>query len=45
MWGEKYVDHLLTTRKLKNTDSTSHLNIDQRNIPSTAQIGAVANKQ
>ncbi len=36
---------LLTTRKWKNTDTTSHLHINQRNIPSTAQISLVANKQ
>ncbi len=29
---------LLTTRKLKNTDATSHLHIDQRNTPSAEQI-------
>ncbi len=33
---------LLTMCKLKNT---SHLHIDQRNIPSEAQIRAVANKE
>ncbi len=31
---------LLTMRKLKNTDATSHLH-----IPSAAQINAVANKE
>ncbi len=39
------VGDLLTTRKLKNTDLTSHLHIDQRNIPSAAQISIVANKE
>ncbi len=32
---------LLTTHKLKNADATSHLHIDQRNIPSVAQISIV----
>ncbi len=36
---------LLTTCKLKNTDATSHLHIDQRNILSAAQIRAVTNKE
>ncbi len=36
---------LLTTCKLKNTDATSHLNINQRNIPSAVQISIVVNKQ
>ncbi len=36
---------LLTKRKLKNTDTTSHLHIDQSNTPSTGQISVVANKQ
>ncbi len=36
---------LLTTLKLKNTDVTSHLHIDQHNIPSAVQISAVANKE
>ncbi len=36
---------LLTSRKLKNTDATSHLHIDQRNIPKAVQISIVANKQ
>ncbi len=35
---------LLTMRKLKNTDATSHLHIDQRNMPCAAQISVVANK-
>ncbi len=39
------VGDLLTMRKLKNTDATSHLHIDQRNMPSAAQIIIVANKQ
>ncbi len=39
------VGDLLTTRKLKNTDATSNLHIDQRNIPSAAQISIVANKE
>ncbi len=38
------VGDLLTTSKLKNTDATSHLHIDQCNIPSAAQISVVANK-
>ncbi len=38
MCEEIYAGDLLTMRKLKNTDATSHLHIDQRNIPSTAQI-------
>ncbi len=45
MGGEIYVGDLLTTRKLKNTEATSHLHIDQRNIPSAAQISIVANKE
>ncbi len=36
---------LLTTCELKDTDATSHLHIDQRNIPSVAQISVVANKE
>ncbi len=36
---------LLTTRELKNTDATSHLHINQRNIPSAVQISVVANKE
>ncbi len=36
---------LLTMCKLKNTDATSHLHIDQRNIPSVVQISGVANKE
>ncbi len=35
---------LLTMRKLKNTDVTSHLHIDQHNIPSAVQIRVVSNK-
>lgn len=35
---------LLTMRKLKNTDATSHLHINILNIPSSVQISAVANK-
>ncbi len=35
---------LLTMHKLKNTDVTSHLHIDQCNIPSVAQISVVAKK-
>ncbi len=31
--------------KLKKTERTSHLHIDQRKLPSTAQIRAVANKE
>ncbi len=36
---------LRTMCKLKNTDATPNLHIDQRNIPSTAQISVVANKE
>lgn len=36
---------LLTMHKLNNTDATSHLHIDQRNIPITAQISVVTNKE
>ncbi len=36
---------LLTMCKLKNTDATSHLHIDQRNLPSAAQISIVVNKE
>ncbi len=36
---------LITMHKLKNTDATSHLHIDQRNITSAAKMSAVANKQ
>ncbi len=35
----------LQPRKLKNTDATSHLHVDQGNIPSAAQISVVANKE
>ncbi len=45
MGGEISVCDLLTMCKLKNTDTTSHLHIDQRNTPSAAQIGVVANKE
>ncbi len=45
MGGEISAGNLLTMRKLKNTYATSHLHIDQRNIPSTAQNRAVANKE
>ncbi len=44
MGGEISAGDLQTMRKLKNTDATSHLHIDQRNIPSAAQISVVANK-
>ncbi len=37
--------HQRKIKKLKNTDATSHLHIDQRNIPSAAQISIVANKE
>ncbi len=43
MGGEISAGDLLTMHKLKNTDATSH--IDQRNIPSAAQISVVANKE
>ncbi len=36
---------LLTTCKLENTDATSHLHIDQCNIPSSVQISVVTNKE
>ncbi len=36
---------LLTMCKIKNTVATSHLHIDQRNIPSAAQISIVTNKE
>ncbi len=42
---EIYVGDLLTTCKLKNTDVTSHLHIDQCNLPSAAKISIVANNQ
>ncbi len=45
MGVEISVGDLLTKRKLKNTDATSHLHIDQCNIPSAAQISIVANKE
>ncbi len=38
-------DLLTTTRKLKNTDATSHLHINQCNIPSITQISVVATEQ
>ncbi len=38
------VGDLQEMRKLKNTDATSHLYIDQRNIPSAAQISISINK-
>ncbi len=45
MGGEISAGDLLTKHKLKNTDATSHLHIDWRNIPSAAQINVVANKE
>ncbi len=39
------MDDLLATCKLKNTDTTSNLHIDQRNIPSTGQFSIVTNKE
>ncbi len=45
MGGKISAGDLLTMRKLKNTDATSHLHIDQCNIPSVAQISIVANKE
>ncbi len=45
MEGDIFVGDLLTMCKLKNTDATSNLHIDQRNIPSAAQISVVANKE
>ncbi len=33
-----FAGDLLTKRKLKNTDTTSHFHNDQRNLPSAAQI-------
>ncbi len=44
MGGEISAGDLLTMCKLKNTDATSHLNIDQRNIPSAVQVSVVTNK-
>ncbi len=41
MGGDISAGDLQTTRKLKNTDATSHLHID----PSATQIRAVANKE
>ncbi len=35
-------DDLLTMRKLKNTDTTSYLHIDQCNLPSESLIRVVA---
>ncbi len=43
--GEIYVGDLLTMSKIKNTGITSHLHIDQRNIPNAAQISIVTNKE
>ncbi len=45
MGGEISVGDLLTIQKLKNTDATSYLHLDQCNIPSAAQISIVANKE
>ncbi len=45
MGGEISAGDLLTMHKLRNTDATSHLHIDQLNIPSAAQISVVANKE
>ncbi len=39
------MDDLLATCKLKNTDTTSNLHIDQRNIPSAGQFSIVTNKE
>ncbi len=33
-----FAGDLLTKRKLKNTDTTSHFHNDQRNLPSAAQL-------
>ncbi len=38
------VGDLQEMRKLKKSDATSHLYIDQRNIPSAAQISIGVNK-
>ncbi len=45
MGMEISVGDLLTMCKLKKTDATSHLHIDQRNIPSATQLSVVENKQ
>ncbi len=37
--------YLLTTCKLKDTDATFYLHIDQYNVPSAVQISIVANKE
>ncbi len=43
MGVEMSAGDLLTTWKLKNTDATTHLHIDQRNIPSAVQVSVVKN--
>ncbi len=45
MGGDISVGDLLTIQKLKNTDATSYLHLDQCNIPNAAQISIVANKE
>ncbi len=46
MGGKFSASDLVTIRKLKNTDTTSHLLINQHNnIPSAPQISVVANKE
>ncbi len=45
MGGEISAGDLLTMHKLKNTDATSHLHIDQCNIPSAGQISVITNKE
>ncbi len=45
MGGEISAGDVLTMRKLKNTDATPHLHIDQHNIPSAAQISVIKNKE
>ncbi len=45
MGGEISAGDLLKMHKLKNTDATSHLHINQRNITSAAQMSVVTNKE
>ncbi len=45
MGVEMSAGDLLIMHKLKNTEGTSNLHINQRNIPSAAQISVVVNKE
>ncbi len=45
MGVEMSAGDLLTMHKLKNTEGTSNLHINQCNIPSAAQISVVVNKE